>query len=351
MRAHQSKPKREPKVLMVFTGGTISMRYDPLKGGATSVLDARGIIERTPGLGDIANIEPLDWGRVPATHLSFSQLFELRNLLRDALADERYDGAVLIQGTDNIEEVSFAFDLLLDSEKPVIVVGAMRNAFEEGYEGPVNLRDAVRCAASQRLKGQGVLVVMAGTIHSADDVVKTNTYSYATFQSPNLGPLGFVDEGEVIVRRRRVGRRHISTEVAGEPVALFKVYLGADGSIIRLATRAGARGLVVEGAGTGNTPLDVLTASVEAMQAGIPVVMATRCSAGSAKPMYAFPGGGATWRDAGALFAGYISGLKARLMLSLAVGGGMAHEQLAELFQERTSAVGEGMQGQIAREV
>lgn len=327
--AHGSNLSR---ILMVFTGGTISMRYDPVKGGATSVLDAKGIIDRTSGLRDIADIEPVDWGRVPASHLSFDQLFEISALLRDALRHDNYAGAVLVQGTDNIEETSFALDLLVNTEKPIVVVGAMRNAFEDGYEGPVNLRDAVSCAAAPAMRNQGVVVVMSGEIYSAEDVVKTNTYSYTTFMSPNLGPLGFVDDGEVMVRRYRVTRRHIATTTAGEPVPLFKTYLGGDGSLIRLATKAGARGLVIEGAGAGNTPADMLVASSEAMHAGIPVVMATRCPSGRAKAAYAFPGGGATWRDAGAHFAGYLSGLKARLALSLGIGAGMGNEELAGFF-------------------
>lgn len=322
------------RVFVMFTGGTISMRYDPEKGGATSVLDAKAIMDRTQGLSEIADIDALDWGRIPASHLSFSQLLDWANQLDAALQREEYAGAVLVQGTDNIEETSFALDLLISSPKPVIVVGAMRNAYEDGYEGPVNLRDAVRCAVSPNLRNQGVAVVLSGEVHGADDVVKTNTYSYSTFKSPNLGPIGYVDDGVVIVRRRRTQRRHIATNAAAEPIPLLKTYLGVDGSLVRLATRAGAKGFVIEGAGTGNTPPDMLMASMEAIKAGLPVVMATRCPSGRAKPAYAFPGGGAAWRDAGALFAGYLSGLKARLLLSFALGSGMGTAALAEVFQD-----------------
>jgi L-asparaginase len=326
------------RVFALFTGGTISMRYDPEKGGATSVLNAQDLIDRTQGLSEIAPVDAVDWGRVPASHLSFAQLFDWADRLSAALRNEDCAGAVLVQGTDNIEETSFALDLLIDSSKPVVVVGAMRNAFEDGYEGPVNLRDAVRCAASSRMRDQGVMVVMAGEIHAADDVVKTNTYSYATFKSPNLGPLGFVDDGDVIVRRRRSSRMHVDTDRATEPIPLLKTYLGEDGSLIRMATKSGARGFVIEGAGAGNTPPDMLAAAVDAINAGLPVVMATRCPTGRSKPAYAFPGGGATWRDAGALFAGYLSSLKARLLLSFALGAGMDHASITRLFRDLGTA-------------
>ena len=317
---------------MVFTGGTIAMRIDPLLGGAVPALNAKGILERTRGLDEIAEIEIIDWGRVPATHITFAQIIELASILQQALARPDIDGAVLVQGTDNIEETSYALDLLVDAAKPVVIVGAMRNADEDGYEGPANIRDAVRCAVSPDLLGQGVLVVLAGEVHAADDVIKISPSAYAAFQSPNFGPLGRIDNGRLTVRRSRRAVRHIRTTHAVEPIPLIRTYLGIDGALIRLAQANGARGFVIEGAGTGNTPQDLLAACADAMRAGIPVVMTSRCLSGSARPAYAFPGGSVDWSKAGAIFAEYLGGLKARIALSLGLGAGMNRESLVELF-------------------
>ena len=317
---------------MVFTGGTIAMRIDPILGGAVPALDAKGILERTRGLDEIADIDIIDWGRVPATHITFAQIIELASILQEALSRPDIAGAVLVQGTDNIEETSYALDLLVDAAKPVVIVGAMRNADEDGYEGPVNIRDAIRCAVSPNLLGQGVLVVMAGEVHAADDVVKVSPSAYAAFQSPNFGPLGLIDNGRVAIQRSRRVVRHIRTTHAVEPIPLIRTYLGIDGTFVRLAQSNGARGFVIEGAGTGNTPQDLLAACADAMTAGLPVVMTTRCLSGSARPAYAFPGGSVDWNKAGAIFAEYLGGLKARIALSLGLGAGMNRDSLMELF-------------------
>ena len=121
-----------PTVIAIFTGGTISMLPDPATGAASPALDGAAILHRTPGLDAIANVEAIDWGLVPASHLSFPQLLEIADLLRAALDRPTVSGAVVVQGTDVMEETAFAFDLLVDSPKPVVVVGAMRSRGRSG---------------------------------------------------------------------------------------------------------------------------------------------------------------------------------------------------------------------------
>lgn len=322
------------RVVVVFTGGTITMRHDPAAGGLVPVHRGAEILARTSGLERIAGIETVDWGLIPASHLSFTQLIDLAATARRALERSDVDGAVVVQGTDNIEETSFALDLLLDSPKPVAVTGAMRSAGDDGYDGSANLRDAVRCAASPELREQGVVVTLAGSIHAADDVTKTHTDAYTAFQSLNLGPLGSIDGERVLVTRRRTSRRHVAAERAAEPVHLFTAVLGMDGALVRAAVAAGTRGLVFEATGSGNTQPSLLEAASEAMAAGIPVVVTTRCPSGRARPAYAFPGGGATWARAGAIFAGFLGGPKARIALALGLGAGLGDAGLRALFAD-----------------
>jgi L-asparaginase len=322
------------RVVILFTGGTISSQFDPQAGGHRAMLSAAEILQATPGLDDIAQVDSIDWGRVPASQFTFAQLFEIAGLLRAALAREDVDGAVLVQGTDSIEETSMAFDLLLDGPKPLVVVGSMRSPDQDGYEGAANLRDAVRCAASPALGDQGVVVAMGGEIHPADDVVKTHTEAFGTFKSPNFGPLGHISADRVIVKRRRAWRRHVDATEAGEPVHLFTSVLGTDGALIRVAHQNGARGFVIAGSGTGQTPVDMLTACEAAMADGIPVVLTTRCPSGRTNPAYSFPGAGASWRDAGAILAGSLSGPKARIALALGIGAGLDAAGLRQLFAD-----------------
>ena len=201
---------RLKRIAVVFTGGTISMVVDPLAGGAVPALDGAAILARTPGLDALADVVPVDHSRTPASHWSFADALEVAARIRDLQDDPTIDGVVLVQGTDTIEETSFLFDLVLDTATPVVVTGAMRNASDPDYDGPANLRDAVVAARSGSLAGAGVVVVLAGTIESADDVTKTHTSALDTFRSLNAGRLGRVSEAGIVLERSPAPPRPIS---------------------------------------------------------------------------------------------------------------------------------------------
>ena len=321
-------------VAVIFTGGTISMQADPVAGGNVPTLDGAAILARTPGLDEIAEVVPIDRGLTPASHFMFPDLFGLAAAVEEALGDGHVDGCVVVQGTDTIEETSFFLDLVLTTPKPVVVTGAMRSASQAGYDGPANLRDAVRCAAAPVLRDQGVVVVLASSIDAADDVTKTHASSLETFRSLNLGPLGRVEGDRVVVLRRRAGRRYVATQRAAERVHLVTAHVAMDGSLVDAALTAGADGFVIEATGAGNTSRHLLDACSRAMAAGLPVALTTRCPAGQAGAGYAFPGGGATWVKAGAMLAGYLGGPKARVALALGIGAGLDHRGLAGLLAD-----------------
>lgn len=321
-----------PRIAILFTGGTISMRADPVAGGKVPSLSGAEILARTPGLDAIAEVRPIDLTRTPASHFTFEGLFEIAAAIRAAQADPGIDGVVVVQGTDVIEETAFFWDLVLDRDEPVVVTGAMRSPSEPDDDGPANIRDAVRCAASPELRGQGVVVVLAGSIDAADDVTKTHASALDTFRSLNDGPLGIVDDGGVRLVRRRGPRRRVATTVAAARVPLITAHVAMDGSLVDAAVAAGADGLVVEATGAGNTAAALLEAATRAMAAGIPVALTTRCPSGAAGAGYAFPGGGATWVRAGAMLTGTLGGPKARIALALGIGAGLDRDGLAALL-------------------
>ena len=255
------------RVAVVFTGGTISMGFDPVAGGNVPTLDGAAILSRTPGLDAIADVVPIDRGLTPASHFTFADLMTLGRVVQEALDDEAIDGVVVVQGTDTIEETAFAWDLVLDSSKPVVVTGAMRASHEEGYEGPDNLRRAVSVAASPTLRDAGVVVSLAGTIEAADDATKMHTTALDTFRSPNRGSLGRVGEGgEVVLERQRGPRRRLRPVPRdGARVELVQAGIGSDGAMIDAAVGSGARGLIVAATGAGNTSAAMLAAAERAM--------------------------------------------------------------------------------------
>ncbi len=333
------------RVAVVFTGGTISMLPDPATGAAVPSLDGAAILSQVSGLDLIADLEPVDWGLVPASHLSFGQVLDLARLLQATLDRADIDGAVVVQGTDSMEETAFAFDLLVRPDKPVVVVGAMRNAAHPAWDGPANLRDAVRVAASERWRGLGTMIVMAGNVLPADDAMKLHSHAVDAFGAPNVGVLGKVDAvdawsaggaGVEDVERveRRGARRRLERmpESAAEPVVLVTATVGMDGASLRALASLAPRGLVVAATGAGNTHPDLLAAGREHIGAGIPLALTSRCVAGGVSAAYGFPGGGAAWLAAGAMDCGALSGTKARVALALGLGAGLDDAGLRRLL-------------------
>ena len=322
------------RVAVLFTGGTISMVVDPVAAGKVPTLDGAAILARAPGIEAIADLVPIDLGRTPASHFSFAKLFEIAGEIRRCLADPSIDGVVVVQGTDVIEETAFLWDLVLDSEAPVIVTGAMRAASDPNDDGPDNLRNAVRCAASAALRRAGVQVVLNATINPADGVTKTHAGALDAFQFLDTGPLGRVVDGRVVVDRVRGPWRSVAADHAADGVLLLTAHVAMDGALLDAAAALHPPAIGVEATGAGNTSAALVEAAGRAIEEGIAVVLATRCPAGAASAAYAFPGGGATWLRAGALLAGHLSGPKARIALALGLGAGLDRAALAELLAD-----------------
>lgn len=322
-------------VAVVFTGGTIASRVDPTTGAVMPVLSGAQLLAAAPELAAVGPVEPIEWGLVPASHLGFGQLLEIAALLDAALARREIDGAVVVQGTDSIEETCYAFDLVVRSDKPVVVTGAMRNASEPDYDGPRNLADAVRCAADAQLAGQGTVVVLGGRVIGADQAMKVHATALDAFRARDVAPLGGVSDGRLTLARRRQRVMLPSVPaVAAEPIHLITVVTGMDGTLVRLmsAGEATPPGVVVAAAGAGNMPPDVLAALTELIGRGTVVALTTRCPAGAPQPSYGFPGGGAQSARAGLIFSP-LDGPKCRIALGLGLGAGLDTDGLRRVLR------------------
>ena len=316
------------RVGVVFTGGTISMKEDPKAGGNVPALDGAAILARTPGLDAIADIEVVDRGWTPSSHFTFADVFGIAGSIRELLAKPDIDGCVVVQGTDVIEETAFFWDLVVGGEKPVVVTGSMHTASDDGYDGPANMRDAVTLAASPDARDRGVLVVMSGGIGAADSIVKVHSSGLDAFEPMERGPIA-----DTTLAPRGRARRHVEATRAAERIHLITAHIGMDGSLVDAALAAGpVDGFVIAATGSGNTTPLLLDACRRAMDAGVPVVVASRCAFGGFIPAYAFPSGGVTWIRAGALAAGTLSAPKARIALALGIGAGLDREGLSNLL-------------------
>src|SRR3712207_2846291 len=244
-------------IVIVFTGGTISMRHDAALGGAVPALSGRDILDAARGVEAVAEIEIDDFGAYPGPHMSISRMWELRGRVLSHLEREEVDGVVVTHGTDTLEESAYLIARSSATAKPVVFTGAMRAASDLGWDGPANLIAAVRTAASDEARGQGVLVVMGDRIFAGADVTKAHTHMLDAFESPGLGPLGVVDDGRVVFRRETPSTRTVvMADRLVEPVDIVYTCAGADSRLIDAARRE-SLGLVVAALGRGNVPPDM----------------------------------------------------------------------------------------------
>jgi L-asparaginase len=323
----------KPRIAIVFTGGTISMRVDPATGGPVPALSGEEILARVEGLDEIADCVPINFSLLAGPHMTPPKMMELARCVAQQLADSTVTGVVVTHGTDTLEETAYLHDLVLQSEKPVAFVGAMRNSSELSWDGPLNLRSAVRVAGDPSARGLGVLVVMSDQLIAAVEATKTHTEAQDTFQGRDFGPLGIVDKDRILVTRRPIQREHVAAEKLDEGVDIIKLAAGADGRFIHFAVDHGAHGLVIEGLGRGNVTVATLPALERAIKAAIPVVITSRCPRGRVLDTYAYEGAGRQLKRMGAILGGMLPSHKARIKLMLLLGAGQKIEQIRRSFE------------------
>lgn len=322
------------RVALIFTGGTISMQIDSVVGAAIPVLSGEQILNNVPGLDELADYELVNFARLPGPHMTPGLMLELACEIRLLLAREDICGVVVTHGTDTLEETAYCLDLLISGDKPVAVVGAMRNSSEPGWDGPPNLLAAVRTVVCDDARGLGVVVVMNDEINAASEVTKTHTESLGTFQSPDFGMLGIVDRDRVLILRRPAFREHIPTDAVDTNVDIIKMAAGVDDRLINYAVESGTHGLVIEALGRGNIPAYAMPGIENAIRKSVPVVVVSRCMRGRVLDTYGYSGGGHELRQMGAILGGYLPGHKARIKLMLALGLTKDLEQIRGIFEK-----------------
>lgn len=325
-------PDRLPSVSVLALGGTIASTG--AGAGVTPNLTADQLVENVPGLADVARIQAGTFRQIPSPELTLSDLVPLaREIERRVSGGDA--GVVVTQGTNTIEETAFVLDLLVHSDAPVVVTGAMRNPTLAGADGPANLLGAVSTAVSAQARGLGTLVVFADEIHAARFVRKAHTQSIDPFRSSPVGPIGWLSEGAVRVGARPVGRRHLKLDEVAEPppIALVTFGAGDEGLLIAAVAPAGYRGLVVEATGGGHVTARTVE-ELERLAAQIPVVLASRTGAGEVlRRTYSFVGSEVDLAGRGLISSGAMTAARARMLLRLLLAVDANLEDVRQAFE------------------
>ena len=310
---------------LLFTGGTISMQRDPAAGGNVPAHGGEALVAFAPGLEEIAPYRIENWAKLPACHLDQDKLWALRERVGEIARSGEVSGIVVTHGTDTIEETSYLLARTLPPTVPVVVTGAMLTSSDEGWDGPRNLLDSVRVAASPASVGRGTMVAFHGEIFAGETAAKTHATDVAAFSAPHARPLGRVVDGRVVYDPVAVRRpAPVQPDGLGPRVALVALVVGDDGTMLDLA-RPEHDGVVIVAFGSGNMPPGAVPAVRRWLDEGKPVVLATRCPLGEVTPLYAFEGGGARTVALGAIPAGPRTPSQARMELLLALSAGVAY--------------------------
>ena len=308
-----------PLVVVVTTGGTIA-----------STVDEDGVSRPTLGGGDLVGDAGAETGvrvrvvealRVDSSTLTLAQADRIRATAREALADPDVTGVVVLHGTDSLEETAYLLDLHHDDARPVVLTGSQRTADHPAPDAPANVRAALRTAVDPGARGRGVLVAFGGRVHAAAGVAKRHTTDLDAFAAPD----GALPRAGALT----------PADGAWPRVDVVAVHPGADGALLDAVRGLGARGVVLQGLGSGNATAEVVAAVARCVAAGVVVVLTTRVPAGPVATSYGAGGGGSELAAAGAVPAGRLRSGQARVLLAVLLRAGADREEVARGFARR----------------
>src|SRR5215471_887312 len=312
------------RIRLLGMGGTIAFGSTP--EGAAPQLEAADL---TAGLGSVAaGVEPLDLTNVSSIALRDEHLLALARAVDESIASG-FGAIVITHGTDTMEETTYLLALTINRGRAAIVLtGAMRHHDLEGYDGLANLRAALLAARAPGMADAGPVVVMSDEIHAARFVTKSHATSPGAFTS-RPGPIGQVAESEAALWFRPLYTDYLGPVAAGQlpRVELVSMVVGVGPAILDAVIDSQPDGIVIEGFGGGHVPPALLDCVDQAIAHGIPAVVASRSGDGpTLRHTYAVPGCEIDLQARGAVMAGTISALKARLRLAVAIATGHSLE-------------------------
>ena len=311
------------KILVLHTGGTISMQADDSGAVVTSQENPMNHVSN-PLEG--VEVHALDFFNLPSPHIKPKHMLALYQKIKEEA--DHYDGFVITHGTDTLEETAYFLDTMEVPHKPIVLTGAMRSSNELGSDGVYNYLSALRVASDDKAADKGVLVVMNDEIHAAKYVTKTHTTNVSTFQTPTHGPLGLIMKQEILYFKTAEPRVRFDLDKIQGLVPIIPVYAGMTEELLDLLPVDQLDGLIIQAFGAGNVPKETAQKLNALIQEGLPIALVSRCFNGIAEPVYAYEGGGVCLQNAGVFFVKELNAQKARLKLLIAINAGLRGDEL-----------------------
>ncbi|MFQ9937584.1 MAG: asparaginase [Parasutterella excrementihominis] len=262
----------------------------------------------------LADVEVREFSNHASCAMTPQKMFQLSQMIEEALKEEGVAGAVVTHGTDTVEETAYMLDILHKSEKPIVLTAAMRGAGDTSPDGPANIYCAVKTAASEEAKGKGVMVLLNEIIHAAGQVRKTHSANPVR-SSPWWGPDRLLRCRQSRFPSCSLGQTYLFPKELTARVDIVTGQTGIGRDYIDFAVAQGCKGIVLEGFGRGNLPAIVEPAIKDATDKGVVVVITTRTPGGRPYQVYAYPGSVTDSRNNGAIHGGEFSSAKTRLKL------------------------------------
>ena len=316
------------KILVLHTGGTISMQSDASGAVVTSSDNPMNHVSN-PLEG--IQVHSLDFFNLPSPHIKPKHMLALYQKIKEEAAN--YDGVVITHGTDTLEETAYFLDTMEVPHMPIVLTGAMRSSNELGSDGVYNYLSALRVASDDKAADKGVLVVMNDEIHAAKYVTKTHTTNVSTFQTPTHGPLGLIMKQEILYFKTAEPRVRFDLDHIQGLVPIISAYAGMTDELIDMLDLEQLDGLIIQAFGAGNIPKETAEKLESLLQKGIPVALVSRCFNGIAEPVYAYQGGGVQLQKAGVFFVKELNAQKARLKLLIALNAGLTGQALKDYME------------------
>ena len=332
-----AQEKKLPNVVILATGGTIAgaAATGTQSGYTSGAVTIDAMLQAVPGIKELANVKGEQISNVGSQDMSFDIMLKLATRINELAPTSGVDGFVITHGTDTMEETAYFLNLVVKTDKPVVLVGSMRPSTAVSADGPLNLYNGVGVAVDPKARGRGVLLVMNDWIHAAHSLTKTSTTSVQTFMSPLRGLVGVAAYGKNDYYSTPPWKHTTKSEFSAAGVTKLPrvdiVYACADMSpdLIDAAAANGAKGIVIAGVGNGNMNKASLDAAARVAKKGVVVVRSSRVATGNVGRNVEVSDD-----DLGLIASDELNPQKARILLALALLKTRTPKEIQNLFYE-----------------